>query len=157
MTSTASITQAQRGIATPPFGTMALAGLAAGLLFLIALVALGLGVAFPMVLGLADSGRITLTDTDLATARQAASAAWLLGAVSALHVTAAAGVLAANRWMQRGAIVVVASGAVLAAIASVSVLVNGGRGAGDGAAILASAAGVYLVAVVGGLARRRVA
>ena len=68
---------------------MAAAVGAAGLLALVTVSVASLAVAFPIVLSLADRGRITLSAADLATSRQLADMAWAFVAVGALHLLAA--------------------------------------------------------------------
>lgn len=146
---TSSISRARNPFSST-FETLA-SVLAAGTMALAAIVAVSLAVAFPLVVSLAEAGRITITAADLAASRSLAGAAWLFGAVALVHLVAAAATLTELPAIRRAGFVAAGTGAALATSAAVIVLRNGGADAVDGAAILAIVAAVYLY-VVGVLA-----
>jgi hypothetical protein len=121
--------------------------LAAGAMALLGIVAVSLAVAFPLVVSLADAGRITISSADLAASQAMAGAAWFVGLVALAHVAAALGALTRTSAIRRAAFVITGSGAALATSAAVIVLRNGGTGAVDGAVILAMLSAVYLYVV----------
>jgi hypothetical protein len=125
--------------------------LAAGAMALLAIVAVSLAVAFPLVVSLAEGGRITISAADLAASRSVAGVAWLFGVVALVHLVAAVATLTTVPALRRAGFVAAGTGAALATSAAVIVMRNGGADAVDGAAILAIAAAVYLY-VVGVLA-----
>ena len=120
--------------------------LAAGALALLAIVAVSLAVAFPIVVSLADSGRITLSPADLAASQAMAGVAWLFALASVAHIVAALGAMTEVAAVQRIGIVVTGAAAALGLVAMTIVLRDGGAGAMDGAAILGVLAAVYLFA-----------
>lgn len=121
--------------------------LAAGAMALLGIVAVSLAVAFPLVVSLAEAGRITITPADLAASQAIAGVAWLFGLVALVHVAAAMGALTPVAGIRRAAFVLTSVGATLAMSAAVIVLRDGGAGAADGAVVLAMLAAVYLYVV----------
>jgi hypothetical protein len=120
--------------------------LAAGAMALLAIVAVSLAVAFPLVVSLSDGGRITISPADLAASQTMAGVAWLFAAVSLAHIVAALGAMTDVVVVQRIGMVVTGAGAALGLAAMTIVLRDGGTGAIDGAAILGVVAAVYLFA-----------
>lgn len=121
--------------------------LAAGAMALLGVVAVSLGVTFPLVVSLAEAGRITISPADLAASQAMAGAAWLYGLVALAHIAGAFGALTDVTLIRRGGFVLAGTGAALAMSAAVIVLRDGGTGAADGAAMLAMLAAVYLYVV----------
>jgi hypothetical protein len=142
---TSGITRAQLPFSST-FDTVS-SVLAAGAMALLGIVAVSLAVAFPLVVSLAEAGRITISPADLAASQAMAGAAWLVGLVAIAHIAAALGALTQAPAIRRAAFVLAGSGAALAMSAAVIVLRNGGTGAVDGAVILAMLAAVYLYGV----------
>jgi hypothetical protein len=118
--------------------------LAAGAMALLGIVAVSLAVAFPLVVSLAEAGRITISAGDLAASRSLAGVAWLFGLVALVHLAAAAATLTGLRAIRLAGFVAAGIGAAIAGAAAVILLRSGGAGAVDGAAILSIVAAAYL-------------
>lgn len=113
----------------------------------IGLVAIALGMSFPLALGVVAEQSLAVSASDLAVADRIADYWWILAALGALHLVALMTVLNRGVWGKRIAIVLAGAGAAGAAAAQIA-LVMSGAAFGDHAGVANGLALVYAVVVV---------